>query len=227
MTITIKISSDFICPWCLIGERRLGKAIAGLPAGADVAFEWQPFELNPDMPSEGMDRKVYRSLKFGSWERSQLLDAHTVEAARDDDVAFDYAAIQRTPNTLAAHRLMRFAAEHKRATQLAEAIFSAYFEKGRDIGDAGILGDIATEIGLDRAQALSFLTGEEGAGEVREQENAVLAIGVRSVPTFDIAGEVISGAQPTVVFQAALRRASMRKPIEADADCSTSACSIA
>lgn len=226
MTVTIKITSDFICPWCLVGERRLDKAIAGLPAGADVALEWQPFELNPDMPLEGMDRKVYRSLKFGSWERSRLLDAHTVEAARGDDIAFDYSAIERTPNTLAAHRLMRFAAGRKRGTQLADAIFSAYFEHGRDIGDAGILADIAAETGLDRAQALAFLADGGGVEEVRHQENAVSVSGVRSVPSFDIAGEVVSGAQSTAVFEAALRRALTREPSGADEDCSTGACSI-
>lgn len=226
MTITVKITSDFICPWCLIGEQRLNKALAGLPEGTNVELQWQPFELNPDMPPEGMDRRVYRSLKFGSWERSQLLDQHTVEAARGEDIAFDYAAIRRTPNTLAAHRLMLLAGEHGRATQVAEAIFSAYFEGGRDIGDIEVLADIAAENGVDRAQALAFLSKNEGEGQVRNQENAVLTNDVRSVPHFEIAGETVSGAQPAEVFEAVLRRALVPVTSGSNEDCSTGACSI-
>ena len=226
MTLTIKITSDFICPWCLVGERRLEQAIATLPDGADIELQWQPFELNPDMRPDGMDRKVYRSLKFGSWERSQMLDAHTVEAARDDGIAFDYAAIQKTPNTLAAHRLMRFAAGQGDATPLAEAIFSAYFEQGRDIGDTAVLSDIAAETGLDRSEALAYLVAGDGATEVHEAERSVVDGGVRSVPHFDIDGRVISGAQPIEVFAAALRRGLALKSSETEADCSTGACAI-
>jgi predicted DsbA family dithiol-disulfide isomerase len=109
MSIAVAVTSDFICPWCLVGERRLTKAISTPPKGIEVDIEWKPFELNPNMPVEGMDRRLYRSLKFGSWERSRMLDAQTVEAAKGDSVAFDYAAIEKTPNTFRAHRLMRLA----------------------------------------------------------------------------------------------------------------------
>lgn len=208
MTITVTITSDFICPWCLIGERRLNQAIEKLPEGSDVEIKWLPFELNSTMPAEGMDRKIYRSLKFGSWERSQLLDAHTVEAAKDDDIAFDYAAVEKTPNTFAAHRLMQLAEEQGKATQLATKIFSAYFEQGRDIGSPEILADLAAEIGMDRAQAIAFLAAGDRAGLVRDLEQSIQNSGVRGVPSFDIAGEVIAGAQPIEIFEAALRRAA-------------------
>ena len=224
MTLTIKITSDFICPWCLVGERRLEKAIAALPDGTNIELQWQPFELNPDMRPEGMDRKIYRSLKFGSWERSQMLDAHTVEAARGDGIVFNYAAMAKTPNTLAAHRLMRLAAERNKATTAARAIFSAYFEQGRDVGDTAVLADIAAETGLDREEALAYLNAGDGGVQVQEAERAAVVGGVRSVPHFDIAGTVISGAQPVEVFEAALRRGLAMKV--GGADCSTGACSI-
>jgi len=221
MTLTITITSDFICPWCLIGERRLEKAIAALPAGVTVERKWRPFELNADMPQEGMDRRAYRSLKFGSWERSQMLDAQTVSAAMDDAIAFDYAAIEKTPNTLLAHRLTWFAERHGLATPMAAALFSAYFEHGRDIGDAEVLADIAIENGLDRDEVSAFLAGDDGTRDIREAERAVQASGVSSVPLFDIDGEIVSGAQSAAVFEAALRRA-----IERVDACSTGACSL-
>lgn len=221
MTTRITITSDFICPWCFIGERRLAKALQALPADTDIALEWRPFELNPDMPPEGQNRKTYRSLKFGSWERSQLLDAQTVAAAADDGIAFNYEAMEKTPNTFLAHRLMRLAERHGLATAIARAVFSAYFEQGRDIGDAATLADIAAENGLDRQQAEAYLAGEDGADEVRAAEQEGRERGVRGVPLFDIAGETISGAQSVETFTAALQRA-----LEQDMACTGGACSI-
>ncbi|WP_267221397.1 DsbA family oxidoreductase [Dyella silvae] len=210
MTLTITITSDFICPWCLVGERRLERALATLPDHVTVERHWRPFELNPDMPAAGMDRKAYRTIKFGSWERSQALDSQTVNAAKGDGVAFNYAAIAKTPNTLLAHRLMWLAGKEGRANALATAIFSAYFEQGRDIGDIGTLADVATETGMDRAKIVAFLAGDEGTAEVSEAEQAAHAQRTRGVPLFDIEGELISGAQPPEVFAAALQRAVAR-----------------
>ncbi|MBR0800330.1 DsbA family oxidoreductase [Bradyrhizobium jicamae] len=220
MTCTVTITSDFICPWCLIGERRLEQAISKLPNDVVVEQKWHPFELNPDMPSEGVNRQAYRSLEFGSWERSQRLDAHTIVAAKDDNIRFNYGAIDRTPNTLLAHRLMRFAAVQGLATPLAKAIFSAYFEHGRDIGDASVLADIAAEIELERAGAIAFLASESETNEVRDAERAAQQWGTRSVPLFDIDGELVSGAQSVEAFEAALSRAVDR------VGCSDGACTV-
>ncbi len=222
MSIPVTIISDFICPWCLIGERRLAKAIEALPDDLTVELDWKPFELNPTMPREGMNRRLYRSLKFGSWERSSMLDAQTVAAAKGDDVAFDYEAMEKTPNTFAAHRLMQLAQRHGLAPRLAGALLSAYFEQGRDIGDPATLTEIAAEQGLDRAEAAAFLAGDEGASEVRASEEAQAAAGLRSVPAFVIGGEVITGAQSVATFEAALRRAS-----EQDLACTDGACAVA
>lgn len=221
MTIQITVTSDFICPWCFIGERRLAKAINALPADTTVELQWRPFELNPDMRSEGMNRQTYRSLKFGSWERSQLLDAQTSAAARGDDIAFNYEAMEKTPNTFLAHRLMWLAAHHGLATEVARAVFLAYFEHGRDIGDAATLVEIAAENGLDHQRTAVFLAGEEGTAEVRAAEQDGQSRGVRSVPLFDIDGEIISGAQSVETFAAALQRT-----IERDDACTGGTCSI-
>jgi len=207
MPIRIAITSDFICPWCYIGERRLARAIATLPAETAIELTWRPFELNTAMPAEGMDRKTYRSLKFGNWERSRMLDAHTVAAAQGDGIVFDYDAMQRTPNTLLAHRLMQLAARHGLATQVAQALFQGYFEQGLDLGDAGTLAAIAGKQGVDHDEVATFLAGAQGLAEVRAAQQDARLSGVRSVPWFDIAGEVISGAQSVEVFTAALRRA--------------------
>lgn len=220
MTIHITITSDFICPWCLIGERRLAQALEEVPADTDITLDWRPFELNPDMVPDGMDRRTYRSSKFGSWERSQHLDAQTVAAAIGDGIAFDYEAMAKTPNTFLAHRLMRLAERSDLATEVARAVFSAYFEQGRDIGDAATLAEIAAEAGLDRHQVDAFLATEDGTAEVRTIEAESRDSGVRSVPLFDIAGQEISGAQSVAAFTEALCRAVEQQTICADGTCS-------
>ncbi len=207
MSIPVIITSDFICPWCLIGERRLFKAIEELPEGASVELRWQPFELNPLMPTEGLNRKIYRSMKFGSWDRSRMLDAQTVAASRGDDVAFDYDAIEKTPNTFQAHRLMRFAERSGVANALGNALLSAYFEHGRDVGDRATLTDIAVEQGLDRERVAAFLDSDKESDAIREIERSLQVSGV---PNFNIDGEVISGAQSQRVFAEALERAVER-----------------
>lgn len=208
MNLTLTLTSDFICPWCFIGERRLAKAIAALPEGVTVEKQWRPFELNPDMPAQGMERKLYRSMKFGSWERSQTMDSHTVMAAKDDGIAFNYAAIDKTPNTFLAHRLMWLAEREGVAAAMADAIFSAYFEHGLDIGDSHVLADIAAKNGLPRERVVAFLSGGEGSDEVRAAEAAAQTRGVRSVPLLEIDGEIVSGAQSADHFEMVLRRAA-------------------
>lgn len=220
MNLTVTITSDFICPWCLVGERRLAKALASLPEGTTVQTRWRPFELNPDMPVQGVDRKTYRSMKFGNWARSQAMDAHTVEAGKGDGIAFDYAAIAKTPNTFLAHRLMQLAEREGVATAVAGAVFSAYFEQGRDIGDAAVLADIAVENGLIREAVTAFLSSDDGVEEVRAAERIVQAQGVRSVPLFDIGGEIVSGAQSVEQFELALQRAAGLAEGCADGVCS-------
>jgi predicted DsbA family dithiol-disulfide isomerase len=192
----ISVTSDFLCPWCYIGEKRLARAIERLPTGIDVQLQWLPFELNPDMPPDGMDRRSYRSRKFGSWERSQAMDAQTVLAGRDDGATFDYEAIKRTPNTFRAHRVSWLAQREGKQRAFVEAAFQAYFAHGRDIGSEGVLTEIASGIGLDRDAVAAFLSSDDGVESVRALERTALERGVRGVPYFEIGGTTIVGAQP-------------------------------
>ena len=130
MSITVKVTSDFICPWCQIGEKRLLNAIESLPKDISVEIEWLPFELNPDMPLQGIDRKTYRTMKFGSWEQAQARDAQTIAAGAEDGVRFEYDKIQITPNTFAAHRLAWLAAQEGKQPVVVLAILNAYFHEG-------------------------------------------------------------------------------------------------
>jgi predicted DsbA family dithiol-disulfide isomerase len=196
MRIRVSVTSDFVCPWCYIGDKRLARAIERLPTGIDVELQWLPFELNPDMPPEGMDRRNYRSLKFGSWQRSQALDAQAVLAGRDDGAAFDYESIKRTPNTFLAHRVSWLAQREGKQRAFVEAVFQAYFAHGRDIGSGGVLADIASEIGLDRDAVAAFLSSDDGVESIRALERTALESGIQGVPYFAIGGTTIIGAQP-------------------------------
>src|ERR1700758_3328490 len=172
MQIQINVTSDFICPWCYIGEKRLARAIESLPAGIDVQLRWLPFELNPDMALEGMDRRTYRSRKFGSWERSQTMDAQTVLSGKGDGAIFDYRAIERTPNTFLAHRVSWLAQREGKQRTFVEAALKGYFAQGRDIGSKDVLAEIANEIGLNRDAVAAFLSSDEGVESVRTLERA-------------------------------------------------------
>lgn len=207
MTLTVELTSDFICPWCLVAETRLNRAIAQLQPVVDIQRIWHPFELNPGMPERGIDRKTYRSQKFGSWEYSQQLDAKTIQATQGDDIAFRYD-LMTTPNTLKAHRLTWLAGQQNQATAMAERILNAYFTEGKNIAEVDVLVDLATEVGLDSAMVEAFLLSDAGTEEVRNLEQEAIARGIHGVPHIRIGNEVVSGAQPVEVFVSALRKAA-------------------
>ena len=207
MTLTIEMTSDFICPWCLVADTNLHRAIAQLNAPVEIQRVWYPFELNPDMPGSGMDRKTYRTNKFGSWEYSQQLDAKTVQVGQVNGIEFRYDLMKVTPNTLKAHRLTWFAGKSGKATEMAQHILNAYFTEGHDIGDVETLTSLAAEINLNAEQVRAFLLCDRGTQEIKELKRQALAQGVRSVPTIRIGNEVLVGGQPTEVFLAALQSA--------------------
>ena len=213
MPIPISITSDFICPWCYIGEKRLARTIERLPTGIEVELQWLPFELNPHMPPEGMDRRTYLSRKFGSWERVRALQAQIVLAGRDNGATFDYEAIKRTPNTFLAHRVSWLAQREGKQRALVEAAFRAYFADGRDIGSPDVLAEIAGDIGLDRNAVTAWLSSEDGADSVRALERMALERGIQGVPYFDVAGTAIVGAQPAeTILQTIIDAASRIAP---------------
>ncbi len=202
-TLSVEIVSDAICPWCYVAKRQFERAVARLPADVATSVHWKPFELNPDMPVEGMDRVAYRSRKFGSWEYSQKLDAQVTAAAAQAGLRMRHDLIKRTPNTFNAHRLIWLAKQEGVQDAVVEGLFSAYFVEGRDVGDKGVLADLAATAGVDRARAKVFLAGTEGADEVAEAEAASKRSGMSGVPTFVINGRpALSGAQPAELMLA-------------------------
>ncbi len=137
--LNLEVYSDAICPWCYIGKRRLEKAQRILGERYELRVIWRPFELNPSMPREGMDRKAYRSAKFGSWAKSQALDAEVAKEGASEGLTFAHAKIERTPNTFDSHRLVWLAGTQGKQDTVVEAIFRAYFVQGKDIGDRSVL----------------------------------------------------------------------------------------
>jgi predicted DsbA family dithiol-disulfide isomerase len=213
MTLTVDVTSDVICPWCYIGKRRLEKAIASFAGRADLRVRWHPFELNPSMPQEGMNRKEYRAAKFGSWERSLALDAQVTEVGRAEGLSFAFDRAERTPNTLDSHRLILLAEQENVQDAVVEALFWAYFTEGRDIGHTPTLLDVVAGAGLDRGRAEALLSGDEGIEAIRESERQAQASGVQGVPLFLINEQIaLSGAQDPSVFLAAFERVGLASP---------------
>lgn len=198
--LTIDIISDVVCPWCYVGKRRLEKALGDRPA----TVRWHPFELNPDMPREGVELKPYYSEKFGSWEKAQELQGRVAAAGREDGIDFQFDRVARIPNTADAHRLIHLAGERNAQDAVVEALFKAYFLDGRDLTDPNTLVDIAAEAGLDRSEIADLLAGDAALDVIRTEEEQVRRAGVSSVPLFIINNRlVLSGAQPPEYFQQA------------------------
>ncbi len=203
--LTIDIYSDVICPWCFIGKRRMEKGLAGHVA----TVRWHPFELNPDMPREGIERRAYRTKKFGSWERSLELDASIVRAGQGEGLVFNFEKMARTPNTFDAHRVIWLAGERGVQNGVMEALFNAYFTDGHDLSDRTTLAEVSVEGGLDVKEVDELLAGDRGAVEVREWEQKGQRLGISGVPFFVINGEVaLSGAQPPDLFRSAIEQAT-------------------
>lgn len=198
----IEIYSDTICPWCLIGKRRLERALQERPQPG-LELVWRAFQLNPNMPPEGLERERYLELKFGGAERARQVYEPIVAAGESEGIAFDFDKVSRTPNTAASHRLIRIAQEAGRGEAATEKVFSAYFFEGRDIGDTEVLCDIGAAIGLSREQTATRLAGTEGLLEVLAEDARAREIGIQGVPTFIFEGKyVLSGAHPPeVMFQ--------------------------
>jgi predicted DsbA family dithiol-disulfide isomerase len=210
MSLAVDVISDVICPWCYIGKRRLEKAAASF--GGPVKVRWLPFQLNPTMPKEGINRREYRTRKFGSWERSLELDAPVIDVGKEEGIDFAFDKIERTPNTLDAHRLIRPADKEGIQDAVVEALFRAYFTDGRDISNRQMLLDVVSEAGLDRGKAEAVLKGDGGLEAIREAEELSRRFRVEGVPFFIVNGEVtLSGAQRPEAFLEAFRRASGRQ----------------
>ena len=204
----IEIYSDVVCPWCFIGKRRLEQALetAGYAQQAHIA--WRPFQLNPAMPKEGMDRTTYLEAKFGSLDAFRQMEEHVLAAGAAEHIPFAFEKVARTPNTFLAHRLMWHAEQQGCQDAVMESLFRGYFTEGADIGSVPVLGQLAGRAGLDGAAVESFLQREEGTTEVKAEETAGHRLGIRGVPYFVLNGSIsISGAQPPDIFVSAIRQA--------------------
>ena len=197
----IDVFSDPICPWCFIGKRRMEKALELNGMAGKVTIRWRAFQLNPGMPPEGMDRQSYLALKFGGGERA----AQIYDAIRDTGekvgIPFDFSRIRRTPNTVKAHRLIRYAARTGHDGAVVEALFRRYFLEGEDIGDTEVLGAAAEECGLDGATVRGWLAGDEETDTVQEEHDFAVSMNIDGVPCFVIEGRyAVVGAQEPEAF---------------------------
>ena len=209
--VNIEVTSDFICPWCWIGHHHLRQAIDMANAKTAPQVRYVPYELNPSMPAEGMNRRIYRSTKFGSWARSMAMDADVTLAGQRAGVTFNYDKIEMTPNTRLAHRLMYFAqlqGDAEKNNVLFDSIFVAYFSEGRDIGKLDVLIEQAEAAGFDGNMARSFLESEQGNSEVAQSELTAQERGVRSVPNISIGDYRVVGAQPVDVIADLLKESA-------------------
>ena len=197
----IEVASDVVCPWCYIGKRRLEKALHLLGPELQVKVSWLPFQLNPGMPREGMPRAEYRTAKFGSLERSRQLDARVIAEGRSEGIEFAFDRIERTPNTSQAHQLIAMAGDQG---AVVDALFRAYFEEGKDIGDAQVLAEVAAQCGVQG--------WPQKSQDVSRLEEEVRAMGITAVPTFIFERRSgLSGAYPPEQLAAAIREASSSK----------------
>ena len=205
----IDVISDAICPWCYIGKRHLERALALLDKqGLHFTVAWHPFQLNPDMPREGVERAQYRLAKFGSAERSRQLDERITETAATVGLEFHLDRLTRTPNTLDAHRLIRLAGQRGVQDGVVEALFEGYFCDGADIGNAEVLTRLGVEGGLERDEITAMLASDTGLKEVAAADRMARNAGIQGVPSFALQGHVLfSGAVPADEMAQAFRRA--------------------
>ncbi len=194
--IRLDIFSDPICPWCFIGKANLDRALEAHPEH-QFEIEWHPFQLNPDMPPEGADRRSYLEAKFGSKENAVAIYARVAEAAKEAGVTINFESMNRVPNTLDAHRLIHWAGLEGRQTAMISALFRAYFRDGKDIGDTETLTTLAGEAGLDTALIARLLASTSDRDDIAARDTHARNRGVNAVPTFVISNQyVLSGAQP-------------------------------
>jgi len=201
----IEVISDVICPWCFIGKRHVTNAIAQLAdQGLNFTVGWRPYQLNPDMPLAGVERAAYRAAKFGSVTRGQELDRGVAAAGQPVGLEFRFDLMQRTPNTVLAHRAIRLAGEADLQDAMVERLFAAYFQQGQDIGSLETVSALASEIGLDPAP----LAGDAGQAEVLSEDEAARRAGLNGVPSFLMQGYLLfSGAMPADAMATNFRKA--------------------
>lgn len=211
--LTVDIVSDIVCPWCFIGKRHLEAALAQLPDTGGAVVRWHPFELNPELPPEGVERKHYLEAKFGGPERAAQIYARVRDAGERAGIGFDFAAITRQPNTREAHLLIAWAQANGDADALVERLFRAYFLDGRDLTNRETLVALAGEAGVDPAAARNWLESGRGLQQIAQAEGRARELGITGVPFFIFDGRVgLSGAHPPDTIRDAIQGMGKNPP---------------
>jgi predicted DsbA family dithiol-disulfide isomerase len=213
--LTIDVVSDVVCPWCFIGMKRLEHA-ASIASDVALAVRWRPYQLDPTIPAGGTPRREYMIAKFGSEERLHDIHSQVAGLGEIEGIRFNFGAIEVSPNTLDAHRLVRWAASPQSPpgtqTQVVRRLFELYFEEARDIGDHAVLAEAAGECGMDAALVETLLASNADADSVRAEIDTAAQMGVRGVPCFLLEGKyAIMGAQDANVLADAMRKVAEAK----------------
>ncbi len=213
VSISVDVVSDVVCPWCFIGQKRLDKAIDTVE-GVDVHVSWRPFQLDPTIPAQGKDRREYMLAKFGSEERIRDIHARIEPLGAAEGIAFDFDAIKVAPNTLDAHRVIRWAGPAGEAVQnrLVRRLFQLNFEEGANLGDAAVLIKAAREAGMDASVVETMLATDADKEAVRTEIATASRMGITGVPCFLIEGKyAVMGAQDAETLADAIRQIATAK----------------
>jgi predicted DsbA family dithiol-disulfide isomerase len=206
--VRIDVVSDVVCPWCFIGKRRLEKALAMKP-DVPVELHWRPYFLNDWIPREGISREEYLTTKFGGVDRYKGIAQRVAAAAREEGLTYAIDKISRQPNTLDAHRLIRWAEAAGKAAQMKQKLMDLYFTEGADLTDRDVLARAAGEVGLDADKTRADLASDKDVADVEREATAAKEAGIQGVPMYIFDGRfAVSGAQAPEYLADAIERAS-------------------
>jgi predicted DsbA family dithiol-disulfide isomerase len=205
--LNIDVVSDVVCPWCYLGKKRLERALAGQP-GEPIEVHWRPYQLDPSIPAQGLERRAYMINKFGNDGRIEAAHERLRALGAEEGIAFDFDKIARAPNTLDAHRLIRWAFVAGAQDRIVDRLFKLYFEEGHDIGDRALLIETAAECGIDREVVAKLFADGSDEEEVRAEIAQAQSLGVTGVPFFIFAQRFgVPGAQSVDVLATAIDQA--------------------
>jgi predicted DsbA family dithiol-disulfide isomerase len=211
--IVVDVVSDVVCPWCFIGQRRLDSALAAIPE-IPVEVRWRPFQLDATIPQQGQDRKEYMLAKFGSDDKLREIHARLEQLGAAEGIDFDFEAIEVSPNTLDAHRLIRWAATYGADVQnrLARRLFQLYFEEGKNVGDHAVLIEASGQAGMDAPVVTALLATENDRESVANEAATASRMGITGVPCFLLEGKyAVMGAQESATLADAIRQVAAAK----------------